>query len=293
MGHASTLILWHDTENLADTAPRIRKVKCDEAKPYCQRCSTTGRNCDGYADITPRSSNRTSHATDIIKQISTHIAGNKEERRGFEFFLSNTAVELTGYFDSSFWERLLLAASSQKPALRHAVIALGSLHEDALQKRQQCSSESENARNMHFAALQYAKAIRALRTSLSEGREEPLTALMSCILFVCFDSLRGSFESAMIHLRSGHKVLQETRRSTGRDHIIDNYISPLFHRLSVQSIIYVDALSSKEKIYLASEMENDLESGDLILEDFNSLQEARNALNEVMDGLFGTYRKWE
>jgi hypothetical protein len=33
---------------------RIRRVKCDEAKPHCQRCTSTGRKCDGYA--TPKAS---------------------------------------------------------------------------------------------------------------------------------------------------------------------------------------------------------------------------------------------
>ena len=27
---------------------RIRKVKCDENKPFCQKCVNTGRTCDGY-----------------------------------------------------------------------------------------------------------------------------------------------------------------------------------------------------------------------------------------------------
>src|SRR3569833_880855 len=27
---------------------RIRKVKCDETKPFCHRCVSTGRACDGY-----------------------------------------------------------------------------------------------------------------------------------------------------------------------------------------------------------------------------------------------------
>jgi hypothetical protein len=29
---------------------RIRRVKCDEAKPNCQRCQIFGVNCDGYAE---------------------------------------------------------------------------------------------------------------------------------------------------------------------------------------------------------------------------------------------------
>ncbi|TVY41805.1 Transcriptional regulatory protein [Lachnellula subtilissima] len=27
---------------------RIRKVKCDENKPFCQKCVNTSRTCDGY-----------------------------------------------------------------------------------------------------------------------------------------------------------------------------------------------------------------------------------------------------
>ncbi|KAH4069175.1 hypothetical protein HBH98_012240 [Parastagonospora nodorum] len=32
---------------------KIRKVKCDEEKPFCKRCTSTGRTCDGY-DVTFR-----------------------------------------------------------------------------------------------------------------------------------------------------------------------------------------------------------------------------------------------
>ncbi|KAL2807765.1 hypothetical protein BJX63DRAFT_60948 [Aspergillus granulosus] len=28
---------------------KIRRVKCDEGKPSCSRCVSTGRKCDGYA----------------------------------------------------------------------------------------------------------------------------------------------------------------------------------------------------------------------------------------------------
>lgn len=30
---------------------RIRKVKCDEAKPSCTKCISTGRTCDGYSTL--------------------------------------------------------------------------------------------------------------------------------------------------------------------------------------------------------------------------------------------------
>lgn len=30
------------------TTCKIRRVKCDETKPNCKRCTSTGRKCDGY-----------------------------------------------------------------------------------------------------------------------------------------------------------------------------------------------------------------------------------------------------
>ncbi|KAH3001521.1 hypothetical protein KXV73_001875, partial [Aspergillus fumigatus] len=38
---------------------KVRRVKCDEEKPTCCRCRSTGRKCDGYASPssgTPRQS---------------------------------------------------------------------------------------------------------------------------------------------------------------------------------------------------------------------------------------------
>ena len=31
----------------------IKRKKCDEEKPFCRRCTSTGRKCDGYAHLSP------------------------------------------------------------------------------------------------------------------------------------------------------------------------------------------------------------------------------------------------
>jgi hypothetical protein len=272
---------------------RIRRIKCDEAKPSCQRCSTTGRKCDGYSSDITISSQAPKNSTDLIQRISVHIPGNTEEKRGFDFFLRNTAAELSGYYDSSFWEKLILAASAQKPSLRHAVIALGALHEDFSRKMQLPSTPSAEDQKTQFALNQYAKAMGALRRSLSSGKEEPLTALMSCILFVCFDSLRGWYESAMVHLQSGLRILRDMRRSSTGDHIIEDNIAPLFMRLSIQSIIYVETKSTHDQTAFAKNLMDVSVKETVISEEFESLEEARNAFNQAADGLFRAFYMWE
>jgi hypothetical protein len=235
------------------------------------------------------SSKEGKNTLDLIQRISTHIPGNAEEKRGFHYFLQNTAQELSGYYDSAFWERLILAASAQEPALRHAVIAIGALHEDFSQNKLAYTGlkPSVDDYGTAFALNQYTKAIAALRRSLSSGKQEPLTALMSCILFVCFDSLRGWFESAMVHLQSGLRILHDMRmRAKANDHLIEDNIAPLFMRLSIQSIIYVDTRSTPDRKAFSRELMNVSPNGNIIPEQYETLEEARNGLNRAADGLF-------
>lgn len=210
-----------------------------------------------------------------------HIPGNTEEKRGFQYFLTNTAVELSGYYDKTFWQYLLLQVSNAEPPLRHAVIAIGALHEDFSKKRLKYSPE-----NSGFAMKQYLKAIRHLRTSLATGTQAPLTALLSCILFVCFDSLRGQFTAAIVHLQSGLKILRDLRdRGTGDDEVIENVITPIFMRLSMQSILYIDTRKNYDRQAFAAELMQCRYNRD-VPECFESLEEARNCMNQAADGLF-------
>jgi hypothetical protein len=279
---------------LTYTTFRVRRIKCDEAKPSCQRCSTTGRKCDGYSSDITISSQTPKNSTDLIQRIFVHIPGNAEEKRGFDFFLRNTAAELSGYHDSSFWEKLILAASAEKPSLRHAVIALGALHEDFSRKRLVLpSTPSAEDQKTQFARNQYAKAIGTLRRSLSSGKEEPLTALMSCILFVCFDSLRGWFESALVHLQSGLRILRDMRRWSTGNHVVEENITPLFMRLSMQSIIYVNTKSTHDQTAFARKL-MDISGKEIVIsEEFESLEEARNTLDQAANGLFRAFYMWE
>jgi len=263
---------------------RIRRVKCDEAKPSCKRCTSTGRTCDGYSSPDILVSNPSNA---LIHRLHTHVQGTAREKRGFQYFLTNTAAELIGYYTSSFWEHLILQASAAEPALKHAVIAIGSLHEEFTNRRLDFSPGLEDL-GSGFAISQYTKAISHLRRSLSSGKQAPLTALMSCILFVCFDSLRGYFDSAMVHLQSGFKILRDVRgKSKEYEDIVQNDLSPLFMRLSMQSILYIDTRDTGAKKRIARQLMNvRMREEPEIPEAFGTLEEARSALNSAADGLF-------
>ena len=272
-------------------------MKCDEAKPACRRCTSTGRKCDGYVEDILGSNSQASRGL-ILQRLSAAVPGTAEEKRCFSYYLHNSAPELSGYYDSSLWEKLLLQAAIEEPALRHALIGISSLHEAFANKQPDNSLDNEKER---FAVGQYTKAIGCLVQSLATGDQKPLTALMACILFVCFESLRGQFTSAIVrfelpvrssvltfcqvHLRSGLKILRDFRTQSADDeYITAKSLEPAFTRLSIQAILYIDQAPVSDRQALASEM-TDIVERDTIGA-FTTLEEARDSLNQTVKGLF-------
>jgi len=77
---------------------RIRRVKCDEAKPSCQRCTSTGRKCDGYNRVeAAQQANAVVLVSPQYPFTSSHgldLASN-EEAEAFHFFKCQTAYEVS------------------------------------------------------------------------------------------------------------------------------------------------------------------------------------------------------
>jgi hypothetical protein len=58
-----------------------------------------------------------------------HSVMFKDEReyRYFRLFCDKTAFQLSGYFDSTLWSRLVLQTCQSDPSVRHAVVAIAAL----------------------------------------------------------------------------------------------------------------------------------------------------------------------
>ena len=224
---------------------------------------------------------------DDIQRLYIHIPGNNQEKRAFQYFVNRTAVELSGFYSSSFWERLILQASTIEPALRHAVIGIGALHEQYMNETLKYDIDGQSPA---FAVSQYTKAIGHLRKSLANGTQAPLTALMSCILFVCFDSLRGCFASAMVHLYSGLKILRDLRFDSSADtDIIEENLGPLLSRLSLQSILYIETSTTEIRRDFVAQLSYIRLKDAEVRDTYETLEDARTSLNQAVDGLFRVF----
>ena len=99
--------------------------------------------------------------------------------------------------------------------MKHALVALGSLHELYYRKdifgKVDCCGEPAYV----LALQQYNKAIESLNHSLiDDGSNQQHVVLFTCVLFLCFEVLRGNESAALVHLENGLNILQRSLGST-------------------------------------------------------------------------------
>ncbi|KAI9644227.1 hypothetical protein NHQ30_007582 [Ciborinia camelliae] len=125
-----------------------------------------------------------------------------------DFFRTYTAPEFAGDFSTEFWERRIFQAATIEPSIRHGILALGAIHRNYTETYQQPQAVAQNP-TQAFAFRQYTKAIKILRESIVREPHSLDMTLISCILFICFDCLVGDHAAALVHLKSGLKILDD------------------------------------------------------------------------------------
>ncbi|KAK3339208.1 hypothetical protein B0H65DRAFT_580333 [Neurospora tetraspora] len=182
---------------------KIRKVKCDETKPSCLRCTKTGRRCDGYpaAPLHSQSWQELLAKRPIIPAV-TH-RHNSQEGRALEFYRCVLAPTFSGSLDDDFWTHVVSRASYQNPVVRHAVVAISSICElisDPSVKGQALVKFPKG----RYAIGHYNRALQ----DISKTDDEAMVIFV-CILFVCIEILQGNREAAISHCHHGVQILNQ------------------------------------------------------------------------------------
>ncbi|KIX04870.1 uncharacterized protein Z518_05741 [Rhinocladiella mackenziei CBS 650.93] len=199
----------------------IRRIKCDETKPSCKRCTSTGRKCDGYEF--PKEGSRSPAASSALSplqgravhqylfqpnSISRPFQGNTQERRSFHRFQLCTVPVFACGSESGFWTKILLQVGHDEPVVRNAIIALGTLHEDYQDRRGKYSPQLIEDQSYRHALKLYGGALRGLNQRLNEpSRNNAKLAIIASILFACFEVLRRNNMAAVIHYQQGMREL--------------------------------------------------------------------------------------
>lgn len=105
-----------------------------------------------------------------------------KERRAFEFYYDRTSVGLACPREHDFWRVIVMQRVQVDAGVRHAVLALASLHEDF--ENNPVGGKSENT----FALRQYNLAIREhLHRVAQEKGLGTIEAYLPCLLFVLIE----------------------------------------------------------------------------------------------------------
>jgi hypothetical protein len=137
---------------------------------------------------------------------------SKEEGDGFEFFQKYAVKDICGFFGSPFWQHELLQATHYDPAIRHGVIAVGTMHRRYTSCNDDTISNEVLDKQLQFALEQSNKAIRELmkRTKASPPSESHLKTIMTCcILFSTLACLQGEQKEALSHICCGLRLMKE------------------------------------------------------------------------------------
>lgn len=186
---------------------QTRRVKCDETKPQCIRCLRFGRICDGYLEPTSGRGTAIIPTKPRIPSISIHTASGsihttEEEAQYFRIFHKQAAYELPGFYNNKFWTHVVLQESQITTPVRLAFIAIGTLNwslKSAPGSHLKVNViQSVDKKHHENAVRYYLKAIQTLNQYVSVSNSPQIrVALISCILFVCFETLQGSFASSI------------------------------------------------------------------------------------------------
>jgi hypothetical protein len=229
------------------------------------------------------------------------LPGDQQERQYFQSFCDRTSREICGAFDPAFWTEKIPQLCHHDAPIRYATIALGALSKSleitSFPTRLSLSGfpRFDHLDEHHrYAIYVYCKAVASLRTTLNDGRRHLRTSLTSCILFMCFEALRGNYDGSLAHLRGGTRLLADWRLarrglasrlsqdslSEIQDGLVDD-LGRMFARLDVQGLFVPPTFPMPEVPW------EDV----MVVDEFASTQEAREVWDFLMQGIGQFYRQ--
>jgi hypothetical protein len=264
---------------------KVRRLKCDETRPACLRCTKTGRLCDGYGPL-------------AIASLPFDIQGTDEEKRSYHFFRLQTATAILGQQDASYWTSSLLQLAYAQPAIKHVLIAMASIHE-ALQSTDWYLNANDNDRGRAlrmFSWKQYNEAIQNILKDTAVNKMPLEILIIMCILFNQYDNFQCDYAAAFMHIQSGLKLIRQwslknersshptstkaSATTTAAD-MIEKHVAPILVRLNVQA-----SLLMHSEAHSPPYTEYAMTWPPIIPADFYTFSEARKIFDHVASYMF-------
>ncbi|KEQ61520.1 uncharacterized protein M437DRAFT_8948, partial [Aureobasidium melanogenum CBS 110374] len=161
-----------------------------------------------------------------------------------EFFSMRTGPALSNVLSHSFWSFSLPQLSLSEPAIRHALVALGSAH--ARFEAEATNNQAvQDAIQPDFTLRHYNESIKQLKLYLSRESQSLDIALLCCLMFISLECIYGNRLLVIDHLQKGLNMLKSSLVQDEENEASSNAIAksikqevrPLFHRLDSQTTL--------------------------------------------------------
>ncbi|KAF5575512.1 C6 zinc finger domain-containing protein [Fusarium pseudocircinatum] len=221
---------------------KARKVKCDEQRPSCRRCISTGLKCSGYgvwggghAAATPCLEIYRPSNLGPVRRL------NAQDRRILEWF---RGAKFEGIFPFPFWETLIPQTIYSEPVILNCVLALGSAHHRACIDMQPMNSQRTVDKLESTTLLYYNMAINSLNSywrgvsQVDGSRTHTRVTLIACLAFIIIEYLQKHSAQGLRHLQHGLRILRNPVYNYGRQPSrdpIDDWLAEAFSRLDIQT----------------------------------------------------------
>ncbi|KAM0131663.1 hypothetical protein ACHAO1_007156 [Botrytis cinerea] len=209
--------------------PRFRRLKCDEGKPACFRCSNSGIRCRGYTIQAPISTKKKEIVRQSLVPIRpapptlpnhepSYLNLSEQEWLYFQDFASTTSTDPYGMIadatrraarsiESFFWAEVVLQESFSTPCIRHGIVAISAL----VRSFQMDSASSQQIQDHeHFALKQYGKALQSTRDFIADTEstaERSRTLFIASVILAHFDCFYGNRDLAISHMQCARSLL--------------------------------------------------------------------------------------
>ncbi|KAI1101947.1 hypothetical protein F4804DRAFT_314509 [Jackrogersella minutella] len=219
---------------------KIRRVKCDEKKPSCDRCEKSGHMCAGYEAPNPKRSKdpppsvpskkstgparlrlkslqpRTINATQqyqlniVLPASLTPAYLDKRDAPFFERFKSQISMDIGFWCGGDYWKHILCEVLEDQ-CIRQAALALSAM----LLAAERCSGPSPipltQSREGQAALHYYMKAISLCRSQLLDGitNDSIRSNLTSSFFFAMVEIIQGNVATADQIMLNGSILIRD------------------------------------------------------------------------------------
>lgn len=200
---------------------KIRRIKCDESRPVCTRCTSTGRKCDGYP-------------AQPTHQLTMYNNRTQAQYQAFDFFVVRVLPGMSRVVDTEFWERSLLQVSQTDSSVWLAATAMSELVREL----------QPGYTGRKHAIEWYARSISELQKRVKAENKWSVACSVTAILYICIECL---LENMMGALSIGQQAMQQI--VCVKDDTISTSIMPLLKHMTL-----VHGLTIPENLGIVSQI---------------------------------------